>query len=147
MTPQRLTAWPWTCPSFDLFPAARPMIATLPLRPSVNNGALLPKKGSGTLPSPSGSGSRKDSSTAACKRWGANVANYMHCSLFYIIILPFIYCIFIFILKDMINFCFGTYCKGVGREGLCSSKSSVWYKCLKFSVWSLVLLYSTFRSY
>ncbi|XP_056281737.1 echinoderm microtubule-associated protein-like 1 isoform X5 [Pseudoliparis swirei] len=46
---------------------ARPMIATLPLRPSVNNGALLPKKGSGTLPSPSGSGSRKDSSTAACK--------------------------------------------------------------------------------
>uniref|UniRef100_A0A8C3AA33 EMAP like 1 n=1 Tax=Cyclopterus lumpus TaxID=8103 RepID=A0A8C3AA33_CYCLU len=44
---------------------ARPMIATLPLRPTVNNGALLPKKGSGTLPSPSGCGSRKDTSTAA----------------------------------------------------------------------------------
>ncbi|TNN84249.1 Echinoderm microtubule-associated protein-like 1 [Liparis tanakae] len=48
---------------------ARPMIATLPLRPSVNNGALLPKKGGGTLPSPSGSGSRKDLGTAACKRF------------------------------------------------------------------------------
>uniref|UniRef100_A0A8C3G6B9 EMAP like 1 n=1 Tax=Cyclopterus lumpus TaxID=8103 RepID=A0A8C3G6B9_CYCLU len=46
---------------------ARPMIATLPLRPTVNNGALLPKKGSGTLPSPSGCGSRKDTSTAASK--------------------------------------------------------------------------------
>uniref|UniRef100_A0A7N6A206 HELP domain-containing protein n=1 Tax=Anabas testudineus TaxID=64144 RepID=A0A7N6A206_ANATE len=42
---------------------ARPMIATLPLRPTVNNGTILPKKGSGTLPSPSGSGSRKDTST------------------------------------------------------------------------------------
>ncbi|KAM6973682.1 echinoderm microtubule-associated protein-like 1 isoform 6-T6 [Aplochiton taeniatus] len=39
---------------------ARPMIATLPLRPTVNNGTVLPKKG--TLPSPSGSGSRKDAS-------------------------------------------------------------------------------------
>lgn len=38
---------------------ARPMIATLPVRPSVNNGTVLPKKGSG-LPSPSGSGTRKD---------------------------------------------------------------------------------------
>ncbi|XP_068435915.1 echinoderm microtubule-associated protein-like 1 isoform X8 [Clinocottus analis] len=46
---------------------ARPMIATLPLRPTVNNGTILPKKGSGTLPSPSGSGSRKDSSTSASK--------------------------------------------------------------------------------
>ncbi|XP_062296954.1 echinoderm microtubule-associated protein-like 1 isoform X1 [Scomber scombrus] len=45
---------------------ARPMIATLPLRPTVNNGTILPKKGS-TLPSPSGSGSRKDSSTTANK--------------------------------------------------------------------------------
>uniref|UniRef100_A0A8D0D194 EMAP like 1 n=1 Tax=Sander lucioperca TaxID=283035 RepID=A0A8D0D194_SANLU len=44
---------------------ARPMIATLPLRPTVNNGTILPKKGSRTLPSPSGSGSRKDSSTTA----------------------------------------------------------------------------------
>ncbi|KAA8582174.1 hypothetical protein FQN60_008914 [Etheostoma spectabile] len=47
---------------------ARPMIATLPLRPTVNNGTILPKKGSRTLPSPSGSGSRKDSSTTASKR-------------------------------------------------------------------------------
>ncbi|XP_045917958.1 echinoderm microtubule-associated protein-like 1 isoform X3 [Micropterus dolomieu] len=46
---------------------ARPMIATLPLRPTVNNGTILPKKGSGTLPSPSGSGSRKDASTPATK--------------------------------------------------------------------------------
>ncbi|XP_005724013.1 echinoderm microtubule-associated protein-like 1 isoform X8 [Pundamilia nyererei] len=46
---------------------ARPMIATLPLRPTVNNGTVLPKKGSGTLPSPSGSGSRKDTSTPANK--------------------------------------------------------------------------------
>nr|XP_043903170.1 echinoderm microtubule-associated protein-like 1 isoform X5 [Solea senegalensis] len=44
---------------------ARPMIATLPLRPTVNNGTVLPKKGSGTLPSPSGSGSRKDTSNTA----------------------------------------------------------------------------------
>ncbi|XP_062253173.1 echinoderm microtubule-associated protein-like 1 isoform X6 [Platichthys flesus] len=46
---------------------ARPMIATLPLRPTVNNGTVLPKKGSGTLPSPSGPGSRKDTSTPANK--------------------------------------------------------------------------------
>ncbi|XP_071392079.1 echinoderm microtubule-associated protein-like 1, partial [Centroberyx affinis] len=46
---------------------ARPMIATLPLRPTVNNGTVLPKKGSGTLPSPSGSGSRKDSTMPANK--------------------------------------------------------------------------------
>ncbi|XP_065822206.1 echinoderm microtubule-associated protein-like 1 isoform X4 [Labrus bergylta] len=48
---------------------ARPMIATLPLRPTVNNGNVLPKKGSGTLPSPSGPGSRKDTSTPANKRF------------------------------------------------------------------------------
>ncbi|XP_061698832.1 echinoderm microtubule-associated protein-like 1 isoform X8 [Syngnathoides biaculeatus] len=47
--------------------SARPMIATLPLRPSVNNGTILPKKGSGTLPSPSGSGSRKDTSAASSR--------------------------------------------------------------------------------
>nr|XP_046267840.1 echinoderm microtubule-associated protein-like 1 isoform X4 [Scatophagus argus] len=46
---------------------ARPMIATLPLRPTMNNGTVLPKKGSGTLPSPSGSGSRKDASMPASK--------------------------------------------------------------------------------
>ncbi|XP_076021748.1 echinoderm microtubule-associated protein-like 1 isoform X3 [Genypterus blacodes] len=46
---------------------ARPMIATLPLRPTVNNGTVLPKKGGGTLPSPSGSGSRKDLSAPTHK--------------------------------------------------------------------------------
>ncbi|KAM4723950.1 echinoderm microtubule-associated protein-like 1 isoform 2-T2 [Anableps anableps] len=46
---------------------ARPMIATLPLRPTVNNGTVLPKKGSSTLPSPSGPGSRKDASPATNK--------------------------------------------------------------------------------
>uniref|UniRef100_H3DIX5 EMAP like 1 n=1 Tax=Tetraodon nigroviridis TaxID=99883 RepID=H3DIX5_TETNG len=46
---------------------ARPMIATLPLRSTVNNGTVLPKKSSGTLPSPSGPGSRKDTSTPASK--------------------------------------------------------------------------------
>uniref|UniRef100_A0A669BW25 EMAP like 1 n=1 Tax=Oreochromis niloticus TaxID=8128 RepID=A0A669BW25_ORENI len=50
---------------------ARPMIATLPLRPTVNNGTVLPKKGSGTLPSPSGSGSRKDTS-ATVRRANSN---------------------------------------------------------------------------
>ncbi|XP_068194186.1 echinoderm microtubule-associated protein-like 1 isoform X2 [Antennarius striatus] len=48
--------------------SARPMIATLPLRPTVNNGTILPKKGSGTLPSPSGSGSKRDNTTPANKR-------------------------------------------------------------------------------
>ncbi|KAM8833859.1 echinoderm microtubule-associated protein-like 1 isoform 3-T6 [Synchiropus picturatus] len=49
---------------------ARPMIATLPLRPSVNNGTVLPKKG-GNLPSPSGSGSRKDNNTSTNKSLSA----------------------------------------------------------------------------
>ncbi|XP_017158101.1 echinoderm microtubule-associated protein-like 1 isoform X2 [Poecilia reticulata] len=48
--------------------SARPMIATLPLRPTVNNGTVLPKKGSSTLPSPSGPGTRKDAGPAANKR-------------------------------------------------------------------------------
>ncbi|XP_051578111.1 echinoderm microtubule-associated protein-like 1 isoform X7 [Myxocyprinus asiaticus] len=43
---------------------ARPMIAALPLRPTVNNGTVLPKK-AGTLPSPSGS--KKESNTPATK--------------------------------------------------------------------------------
>ncbi|XP_073725776.1 echinoderm microtubule-associated protein-like 1 isoform X5 [Misgurnus anguillicaudatus] len=43
---------------------ARPMIAALPLRPTVNNGTGLPRKGL-TLPSPSSS--KKDSSSAATK--------------------------------------------------------------------------------
>ncbi|XP_047201142.1 echinoderm microtubule-associated protein-like 1 isoform X3 [Girardinichthys multiradiatus] len=47
--------------------SARPMIATLPLRPTVNNGTVLPKKGSSTLPSPAGSGSRKDAGPAVNK--------------------------------------------------------------------------------
>lgn len=50
------------------FLPARPMIATLPLRSTLNNGTVLPKKASGTLPSPSGPGSRKDTSTPASKR-------------------------------------------------------------------------------
>ncbi|XP_073725774.1 echinoderm microtubule-associated protein-like 1 isoform X3 [Misgurnus anguillicaudatus] len=44
--------------------SARPMIAALPLRPTVNNGTGLPRKGL-TLPSPSSS--KKDSSSAATK--------------------------------------------------------------------------------
>uniref|UniRef100_A0A673MDW6 Echinoderm microtubule-associated protein-like 1 n=1 Tax=Sinocyclocheilus rhinocerous TaxID=307959 RepID=A0A673MDW6_9TELE len=44
---------------------ARPMIAALPLRSTVNNGTVLPKKG-GTLPSPSGS--KKDNNSPATKR-------------------------------------------------------------------------------
>ncbi|XP_030625749.1 echinoderm microtubule-associated protein-like 1 isoform X2 [Chanos chanos] len=43
---------------------ARPMMAALPLRPTLNNGSVLPKK-SGTLPSPSGT--RKDTNSPATK--------------------------------------------------------------------------------
>ncbi|XP_035284897.1 echinoderm microtubule-associated protein-like 1 isoform X3 [Anguilla anguilla] len=43
---------------------ARPMMPTLPLRSTVNNGTVLPKK-SGTLPSPSST--RKDNTTPATK--------------------------------------------------------------------------------
>ncbi|XP_061095367.1 echinoderm microtubule-associated protein-like 1 isoform X3 [Conger conger] len=43
---------------------ARPMMPALPLRPTVNNGTVLPKK-SGTLPSPSSS--RKDNTSPATK--------------------------------------------------------------------------------
>ncbi|ROL44990.1 Echinoderm microtubule-associated protein-like 1, partial [Anabarilius grahami] len=43
---------------------ARPMIAALPLRPTVNNGTVLSKKG-GTLPSPSSS--KKDNNSPATK--------------------------------------------------------------------------------
>ncbi|XP_072424628.1 echinoderm microtubule-associated protein-like 1 isoform X2 [Chiloscyllium punctatum] len=45
--------------------AARPIVQALPLRPTVNNGTVLPKKGCGSLPSPSGV--RKDI-TPATKR-------------------------------------------------------------------------------
>ncbi|XP_028842944.1 echinoderm microtubule-associated protein-like 1 isoform X3 [Denticeps clupeoides] len=44
---------------------ARPIMAALPLRPTVNNGTVLPKKGGGTLPSPSGN--RRDVPTPATK--------------------------------------------------------------------------------
>ncbi|XP_058844082.1 echinoderm microtubule-associated protein-like 1 isoform X2 [Acipenser ruthenus] len=44
---------------------ARPLMPTLPLRPVVNNGTVLPKKTSGSLPSPSGA--RKDTSSPANK--------------------------------------------------------------------------------
>nr|AAI24248.1 Echinoderm microtubule associated protein like 1 [Danio rerio]AAI64638.1 Eml1 protein [Danio rerio] len=43
---------------------ARPMIAALPLRPTVNNGTVLPKKG-GTLPSPSNC--KKDNNSPATR--------------------------------------------------------------------------------
>uniref|UniRef100_A0A4W4GHH7 HELP domain-containing protein n=1 Tax=Electrophorus electricus TaxID=8005 RepID=A0A4W4GHH7_ELEEL len=52
---------------------ARPMIAALPLRPTVNNGNVLPKKSS-MLPSPSAS--KRDSNTPATKRWDT-----VHCLL------------------------------------------------------------------
>ncbi|XP_021322904.2 echinoderm microtubule-associated protein-like 1 isoform X3 [Danio rerio] len=44
--------------------SARPMIAALPLRPTVNNGTVLPKKG-GTLPSPSNC--KKDNNSPATR--------------------------------------------------------------------------------
>ncbi|XP_039924634.1 echinoderm microtubule-associated protein-like 1 isoform X2 [Hirundo rustica] len=45
---------------------ARPLVQTLPLRTTVNNGTVLPKKPSGSLPSPSGT--RKDTVSPAAKR-------------------------------------------------------------------------------
>ncbi|XP_072895801.1 echinoderm microtubule-associated protein-like 1 isoform X11 [Hemitrygon akajei] len=47
---------------------ARPLVQTLPLRPTVNNGTVLPKKVSGSLPSPSGT--RKDITSATKSRQG-----------------------------------------------------------------------------
>ncbi|KAM9380861.1 echinoderm microtubule-associated protein-like 1 isoform 3-T3 [Phaethornis superciliosus] len=44
---------------------ARPLVQTLPLRTTVNNGTVLPKKPSGSLPSPSGS--RKETVSPAAK--------------------------------------------------------------------------------
>ncbi|XP_073682832.1 echinoderm microtubule-associated protein-like 1 isoform X5 [Garra rufa] len=49
------------CSDSGVGKTARPMIAALPLRPTVNNGTVLPRKGS-TLPSPSSS--KKDNSPA-----------------------------------------------------------------------------------
>ncbi|XP_040528116.1 echinoderm microtubule-associated protein-like 1 isoform X6 [Gallus gallus] len=45
---------------------ARPLVQTLPLRNTVNNGTVLPKKPSGSLPSPSGT--RKETVSPAAKR-------------------------------------------------------------------------------
>jgi len=42
---------------------ARPLVQTLPLRTTVNNGTVLPKKPSGSLPSPSGA--RKETAVPA----------------------------------------------------------------------------------
>ncbi|KAM4778798.1 echinoderm microtubule-associated protein-like 1 isoform 11-T11 [Cyanocitta cristata] len=44
---------------------ARPLVQTLPLRTTVNNGTVLPKKPSGSLPSPSGT--RKETVSPAAK--------------------------------------------------------------------------------
>uniref|UniRef100_A0A7M4ETJ8 EMAP like 1 n=1 Tax=Crocodylus porosus TaxID=8502 RepID=A0A7M4ETJ8_CROPO len=47
---------------------ARPLVQTLPLRTTVNNGTVLPKKPSGSLPSPSGT--RKETVSPATKSHG-----------------------------------------------------------------------------
>ncbi|OXB62481.1 hypothetical protein ASZ78_003869 [Callipepla squamata] len=47
---------------------ARPLVQTLPLRTTVNNGTVLPKKPSGSLPSPSGT--RKETVPPAAKSYG-----------------------------------------------------------------------------
>ncbi|XP_074764741.1 echinoderm microtubule-associated protein-like 1 isoform X4 [Athene noctua] len=57
---------------------ARPLVQTLPLRTTVNNGTVLPKKPSGSLPSPSGT--RKETVSPAAKRrkrveWSVNLLN------------------------------------------------------------------------
>ncbi|XP_041121888.1 echinoderm microtubule-associated protein-like 1 isoform X3 [Polyodon spathula] len=51
--------------SVNVSKPARPLMPTLPLRPVVNNGTVLPKKTSGSLPS--SSGARKDTSSPANK--------------------------------------------------------------------------------
>ncbi|GAB5573161.1 echinoderm microtubule-associated protein-like 1 isoform X3 [Prionailurus iriomotensis] len=45
---------------------ARPLVQTLPLRTTINNGTVLPKKPSGSLPSPSGA--RKETAVAAAAK-------------------------------------------------------------------------------
>ncbi|XP_039924636.1 echinoderm microtubule-associated protein-like 1 isoform X4 [Hirundo rustica] len=52
---------------------ARPLVQTLPLRTTVNNGTVLPKKPSGSLPSPSGT--RKDTVSPAAKSRSVNLLN------------------------------------------------------------------------
>ncbi|XP_075782700.1 echinoderm microtubule-associated protein-like 1 isoform X3 [Pelodiscus sinensis] len=49
---------------------ARPLVQTLPLRTTINNGTVLPKKPSGSLPSPSGS--RKETVPPSTKSHGLN---------------------------------------------------------------------------
>ncbi|CAN0111840.1 unnamed protein product [Bubo scandiacus] len=50
---------------------ARPLVQTLPLRTTVNNGTVLPKKPSGSLPSPSGT--RKETVSPAAKSRSVNL--------------------------------------------------------------------------
>ncbi|NXT67193.1 EMAL1 protein, partial [Chaetops frenatus] len=52
---------------------ARPLVQTLPLRTTVNNGTVLPKKPSGSLPSPSGT--RKETVLPAAKSRSVNLLN------------------------------------------------------------------------
>ncbi|XP_068016209.1 echinoderm microtubule-associated protein-like 1 isoform X7 [Melanerpes formicivorus] len=52
---------------------ARPLVQTLPLRTTVNNGTVLPKKPSGSLPSPSGT--RKETISPAAKSRSVNLLN------------------------------------------------------------------------
>ncbi|NXA58134.1 EMAL1 protein, partial [Mohoua ochrocephala] len=52
---------------------ARPLVQTLPLRTTVNNGTVLPKKPSGSLPSPSGT--RKETVAPAAKSRSVNLLN------------------------------------------------------------------------
>ncbi|XP_068048512.1 echinoderm microtubule-associated protein-like 1 isoform X10 [Anomalospiza imberbis] len=52
---------------------ARPLVQTLPLRTTVNNGTVLPKKPSGSLPSPSGT--RKETVSPAAKSRSVNLLN------------------------------------------------------------------------
>ncbi|XP_074005788.1 echinoderm microtubule-associated protein-like 1 isoform X2 [Numenius arquata] len=52
---------------------ARPLVQTLPLRTTVNNGTVLPKKPSGSLPSPSGT--RKETVSPATKSRSVNLLN------------------------------------------------------------------------
>ncbi|NXV80245.1 EMAL1 protein, partial [Atlantisia rogersi] len=52
---------------------ARPLVQTLPLRTTVNNGTVLPKKPSGSLPSPSGT--RKETVSPAAKSRSVSLLN------------------------------------------------------------------------
>ncbi|XP_056667259.1 echinoderm microtubule-associated protein-like 1 isoform X7 [Monodelphis domestica] len=59
--------------------SARPLVQTLPLRTTVNNGTVLPKKPSGSLPSPSGA--RKETVSPATKRLNRSVSLLSACKL------------------------------------------------------------------